>query len=315
MIGSWGSATHGRQVVRPGRVPATRRHSGTYGDASRNIMRGPGQFNITCRSSSTPRSAGPISSCAARRVPPRTTRSSSATRATSTLPTPPRSPRCCKPACALCGTTERNIQFAAKLSFDRLSRSLRRAPARRAVYGGDAGQNRSGFRTSAVCPRNSRSLGSLSSAAPPRARSRRTQHGRGFPARRRQRRRSRDVFRRTRACCTRGWPTPTRTLLLPDVYPATTRPEGSIYRPHNSGADNYPTVATAWFTDHALYEGASPGARNEIRFTSAEDGIRRSERRQERRAAEPVRGREYQGRPRGHHRAAGARRGTTAWPT
>ena len=43
-----------------------------------------------------------------------------------------------------------------------------------------------------------------------------------------------------------------RTLLLPDVLPGFKRgPQGlHVYRPHNSGADNYPyLVATAWFTD------------------------------------------------------------------
>ena len=68
-----------------------------------------------------------------------------------------------------------------------------------------------------------------------------------------------------------------RTLLLPDVLPGFTRgPQGlHIYRPHNSGADNYPyLVATAWFTDRAVFEGRlREMLRNEIRYTNALDGI------------------------------------------
>ena len=68
-----------------------------------------------------------------------------------------------------------------------------------------------------------------------------------------------------------------RTLLLPDVLPGHERgPKGlRIYRPHNSGADNYPyLVATAWFTDRPLFEGRlREMLRNEIRYTNAKDGI------------------------------------------
>ncbi len=68
-----------------------------------------------------------------------------------------------------------------------------------------------------------------------------------------------------------------RTLLLPDVLPGYERgPKGlHIYRPHNSGADNYPyLVATAWFADRALYDGRlREMLRNEIRYTNALDAI------------------------------------------
>src|SRR5512143_2559512 len=87
-----------------------------------------------------------------------------------------------------------------------------------------------------------------------------------------------EVFRRTRRML-HAWLAYAdgRTLLLPDVLPGYQRgPKGlHIYRPHNSGADNYPyLVATAWFTDRALYEGRlREMLRNEIRYTNALDGI------------------------------------------
>ena len=68
-----------------------------------------------------------------------------------------------------------------------------------------------------------------------------------------------------------------RTLLLPDVLPGHQRgPKGEgIYRPHNSGADNYPyLVATAWFADRALYDNRLRHMlRNEVRYTTAPDGV------------------------------------------
>jgi hypothetical protein len=73
----------------------------------------------------------------------------------------------------------------------------------------------------------------------------------------------------------------TRTLLLPDYLPSF-RAEGStrplLYTPHNSGADNYPyLVATAWFTDRAVYEGRMRDMlRNEIRFTNDAHGLPRT---------------------------------------
>ena len=87
-----------------------------------------------------------------------------------------------------------------------------------------------------------------------------------------------EVFRRTRRM-THAWLAyaDERTLLLPDILPGATRgPKGlHIYRPHNSGADNYPyLVATAWFTDRPLYEGRlREMLRSEIRYTNALDGI------------------------------------------
>ena len=87
-----------------------------------------------------------------------------------------------------------------------------------------------------------------------------------------------EVFRRTRRM-THAWLAyaDERTLLLPDILPGATRgPKGlHIYRPHNSGADNYPyLVATAWFTDRPLFEGRlREMLRSEIRYTNANDGI------------------------------------------
>ncbi|HSD27571.1 MAG TPA: hypothetical protein VLL75_09710, partial [Vicinamibacteria bacterium] len=87
-----------------------------------------------------------------------------------------------------------------------------------------------------------------------------------------------EVFRRTRRML-RAWLAyaDERTLLLPDVLPGFKRgPKGlHVYRPHNSGADNYPyLVATAWFTDRGLYEGRlREMLRSEIRYTNALDGV------------------------------------------
>ena len=87
-----------------------------------------------------------------------------------------------------------------------------------------------------------------------------------------------EVFRRTRRML-HAWlaHADPRTLLLPDRLPGYTRdPEGlHTYRPHNSGADNYPyLVATAWFTDRATYDGRLRDMlRNEIRYTNAKGGI------------------------------------------
>jgi hypothetical protein len=87
-----------------------------------------------------------------------------------------------------------------------------------------------------------------------------------------------EVFRRTRRLL-HAWLAyaDPRTLLLPDVLPGFLRgPKGlHIYRPHNSGADNYPyLVATAWFTDRPLYEGRlAEMLRSDVRYTNALDGI------------------------------------------
>jgi hypothetical protein len=87
-----------------------------------------------------------------------------------------------------------------------------------------------------------------------------------------------EVFRQTRRM-TQAWLAyaDERTLLLPDVLPGFTRgPKGlHIYRPHNSGADNYPyLVATAWFTDRPLFEGRlREMLRSDVRYTNALDGI------------------------------------------
>lgn len=87
-----------------------------------------------------------------------------------------------------------------------------------------------------------------------------------------------DVFRRTRRMM-HAWLAyaDARTLLLPDVLPGFKRgpQQLHVYRPHNSGADNYPyLVATSWFTDRPTFHGRMPEMlRNEIRFTNARDGI------------------------------------------
>jgi hypothetical protein len=90
--------------------------------------------------------------------------------------------------------------------------------------------------------------------------------------------RSEEVFRRTRRML-HAWLeyADARTLLLPDVVPGFKRgpkPLG-VYRPHNSGADNYPyLLATSYFTDRALFEGRMRDMlRNEIRYTNALDQI------------------------------------------
>ncbi len=90
--------------------------------------------------------------------------------------------------------------------------------------------------------------------------------------------RANDVFRRTRRMM-HAWLAyaDARTLLLPDVLPGFKRgpQQLHVYRPHNSGADNYPyLVATAWFTDRPVFEGRlQEMLRNEIRYTNAKDGI------------------------------------------
>jgi len=90
--------------------------------------------------------------------------------------------------------------------------------------------------------------------------------------------RTEEVFRQTRRMM-HAWlgHADERTLLLPDFIPGYTRgnrPLG-VYTPHNSGADNYPyLVATAFFTERTLYDGRLRDMlRNEIRFTSAPDGV------------------------------------------
>ena len=87
-----------------------------------------------------------------------------------------------------------------------------------------------------------------------------------------------EVFRRTRQML-HAWLAyaDERTLLLPDVLPGFKRGPTPLhlYRPHNSGADNYPyLVATAFFTDRPLYDGRlREMLRNEILFTNVIDGI------------------------------------------
>ena len=90
--------------------------------------------------------------------------------------------------------------------------------------------------------------------------------------------RSEEVFRRTHRMM-QAWLAyaDPRTLLLPDFLPGYRRGNRpmDLYTPHNSGADNYPyLVATAYFTDRALYEGRMREMlRNEIRYTNVVDGI------------------------------------------
>jgi hypothetical protein len=101
---------------------------------------------------------------------------------------------------------------------------------------------------------------------------------RGFRAAAENGLRSEEVFRQTRRML-HAWLeyADARTLLLPDVVPGFKRgpkPLG-VYRPHNSGADNYPyLVATAYFTDRALFDGRMRDMlRNEIRYTNVLDQI------------------------------------------
>ena len=90
--------------------------------------------------------------------------------------------------------------------------------------------------------------------------------------------RAEEVFRRTRHMMN-AWlaHADERTLLLPDFVPGYTRGkrEMGVYTPHNSGADNYPyLVATAFFTDRALFDGRLRDMlRSDVRFTSAPDGV------------------------------------------
>ncbi len=71
-----------------------------------------------------------------------------------------------------------------------------------------------------------------------------------------------------------------RTLLLPDRLPGGYRglkpgDTKRLYTPHNSGADLYPyLVLTAHLTDPDLFRGRMMDMlRNEVRYTSAEDGV------------------------------------------
>jgi hypothetical protein len=64
------------------------------------------------------------------------------------------------------------------------------------------------------------------------------------------------------------------TLLLPDRLPGRIRGKVNterVYRPHNSGADNYPyLILTAYLTDPAVYHGRMMEMlRNEVRYTCA----------------------------------------------
>lgn len=89
---------------------------------------------------------------------------------------------------------------------------------------------------------------------------------------------SEEVFRRTRRML-HAWLAyaDPRTLLLPDFLPGVkgNRRPFNLYTPHNSGADNYPyLVATAFFTDRALYDGRlREMLRNEIRYTNVSGPI------------------------------------------
>ena len=92
--------------------------TGTYGDAGRNIMRGPNQFNIDMSLIKYTKlgrfnvelraEAFNILNHAQFQLPNRTIGNAAVATITAMLQ---------NPACALCGTTERNIQFAAKITF------------------------------------------------------------------------------------------------------------------------------------------------------------------------------------------------------
>ena len=92
--------------------------TGTYGDAGRNIMRGPNQFNIDMSLIKYTKlgrfnvelraEAFNLLNHAQFQLPNRTVGNAAVATITAMLQ---------NPACALCGTTERNIQFAAKITF------------------------------------------------------------------------------------------------------------------------------------------------------------------------------------------------------
>jgi hypothetical protein len=93
--------------------------TGTYGDAGRNIMRGPQQFNIDMSLIKNTRLWGRanlelrveafnILNHPQFQLPNRNVTAANAAQITAMLQ---------NPACALCGTTERNVQFAAKITF------------------------------------------------------------------------------------------------------------------------------------------------------------------------------------------------------
>jgi hypothetical protein len=92
--------------------------TGTYGDAGRNDMRGPGQSNIDLSLIKYTRfnrfnlelrvEAFNLLNHAQFQLPNRTFNAATAAQITAMLQ---------NPACALCGTTERNLQFAAKITF------------------------------------------------------------------------------------------------------------------------------------------------------------------------------------------------------
>jgi hypothetical protein len=93
-------------------------NTGTYGDAGRNIMRGPEQFNIDMSLIKHTRlgrfnlelraEAFNLLNHPQFQNPQRSVNAANAAQISAMLQ---------NPACALCGTTERNVQFAAKLSF------------------------------------------------------------------------------------------------------------------------------------------------------------------------------------------------------
>ena len=93
--------------------------TGTWGDAGRDIMRGPSQFNIDMSLIKNTRLWGRANlelRCEAFNIlnhpqfgNPNTTIGNAAVATITSMLT--------NPACSTCGTTERNIQFAAKLSF------------------------------------------------------------------------------------------------------------------------------------------------------------------------------------------------------
>ena len=124
--------------------------------------------------------------------------------------------------------------------------------------------------------------------------------------------RSEEVFRRTRRMMN-AWLAyaDQRTLLLPDFLPGYTRGARplDVYTPHNSGADNYPyLVATAYFTDRALYDGRMRDMlRNEIRYTTPATACPGNLELKTGKLGppEPLRRRRIrEGRPPRHHRAA-----------
>ena len=93
--------------------------TGTYGNTGRNTLRGPGPFNIDMSLIKYTRIGRTTLElrCEAFNVLNHPQFNFRRTRRSATPPSGTITAMLTNPACSLCGTTERNIQFAAKLTF------------------------------------------------------------------------------------------------------------------------------------------------------------------------------------------------------